>query len=178
MPKLIKDAKETIIRQAKNLLLQEGFSGFNMRKIAESAGVASGTLYNYFPSKDHLIVSVMLEDWEAMLARIEKETPLATSATEGFAMIFHAIHNFADLYRATWQAFRGAADYPWIREKYHKSLIDQLCEQILPLGARFDFLFDPTVAPFISEVLLTGAAHPQGEFRYLIPCLKRLVGEQ
>lgn len=178
MPKLIKDAKRTIIREAKRLLLRDGFSEFNMRTVAKNAGVASGTLYNYFPSKDYLIVSIMLEDWESALIRMEEQTPLAATATEGFSMIFQAIHDFADLYRTTWQCFRGAADYPWIREKYHKSLIDQLCDQILPLGTRFDFLFDATVAPFIAEVLLTGAAYPQGEFRYLLPCLKRLVGEQ
>ena len=34
-----------------------------MREAARRCGVAVGTLYNYFPSKDALAAAVMLEDW-------------------------------------------------------------------------------------------------------------------
>ena len=178
MPKLIKDAKESILREAKRLLIENGFASLNMRTVASNAGIASGTLYNYFPSKDHIVVSVMLEDWNAALRQMEAEIPNATTAIEGLEIVFQKIQSFSETYRATWRSFRGEKDFPWIREKYHKALIDQLCEQLLPLGNRFGFLFDPTALPFLSEVLLTGAAHPQGQFSYLRPCLKRIVGEQ
>ena len=178
MPKLIKNAKENIMQTAKQLLTEEGLAGLNMRTLASTVGVAAGTLYNYFPSKEHLVAAVMLEDWENALRKMESEIPSATTASEGLEIVFDEIRAFADTYRTAWDSFHGPQNYRALRQKYHKELIDKLSDQIRPLGVRFGFLFDPTVAPFISEILLTGAAHAQGNFRYLLPCLKRIVGEQ
>lgn len=175
MPKLIKNAKETILREAKDLILTEGVSNFNMRAVAERSGVAAGTLYNYFPSKEHLIASIMLEDWHVSLGDTREKLHLVGSAIEGCEIIFSAIQHFSNLHRATWQFALGRADFSNLRTKYHSVLIDQLCDLILPLGERFDFLFDSTVAPFIAEVLLTGGAYPDGKFCFLAPCLNKIV---
>ena len=177
MPKIIKDAKHTIINKARELLLQNNLADFNMRSIASAAGIAAGTLYNYFPSKDHLVVAVMLQDWDITLQQTEEAIAKAPTAVAGLEIIFRAIHGFANLYQFTWQSFRDAKNYLQQREQYHKALIDQISELILRLGKRFDFLFDPTVAPFLSEVLLFGASYPNANFNYLVPCLKKIVGE-
>ena len=175
MPKLIKNAKETILREAKNLVLTEGISNLNMRAIAERSGVAAGTLYNYFPSKEHLIASIMLEDWHIILDGAREKLRSAKSAIEGCEIIFSAIQSFANQYRSTWQSALSRTEYSGLRTKYHKMLIDQLCDLILPLGERFGFLFDSTVALFLAEVLLSGGAYPDGKFCFLAPCLNKIV---
>lgn len=177
MPKLIKNAKENIIKEAKALLLTEGFSALNMRTIAERVGVAAGTLYNYFPSKEYLVVSIMLEDWETMLAELEKSLPNVQSAIEGLETIFNAIQSFSDHHRSTWQNLHQFKEFAVMRRKYHGTLIDQLGKHLLPLGNRFGFLFDETVAPFLAEVLLAGGSYPNGKFHFLAPCLQKIVGE-
>ena len=175
MPKLIKNAKETILREAKDLILTEGISNLNMRAIAERSGVAAGTLYNYFPSKEHLVASIMLEDWLVILGGAREKLRAAKSAIEGCEIIFSAIQSFANQHRATWQFALSRAEFSNLRTKYHSVLIDQLCDLILPLGERFGFLFDTTVAPFIAEVLLSGGAYPDGKFCFLAPCLNKIV---
>ena len=42
-----------------------------MREVAESSGVAVGTIYNYFPSKDILVGSIMAKDWMISLKNME-----------------------------------------------------------------------------------------------------------
>ncbi len=177
MPKIIKDAKETIVRQARLLLSQNGTPKLNMRTLAEGAGVAAGTLYNYFPSKEDLITEVVKEDWEKMLSTVEKKLLNASSAIAGLEMIFDAISQYT-LERANlWGAIRASKKFREKHLEYHKDMIDQISDRVRILGMRFGFLSDPTVAPFISEVLLSGGVHPGGKFRYLAPCLKIIVGE-
>ena len=178
MPKIIKDAKEIIVSRARALLVENGAAKLNMRLLAESAGVAAGTLYNYFPSKEDLIIEVVREDWDRVLSNVEKKLSTVTSAIMGLELIFNAISQYTEDRRLLWDTIRASKKYQEKHIQYHKEMIEQISDRVRMLGTRFGFLSDPTVAPFISEVLLTGGVHPGGKFCYLAPCLKILVGEK
>jgi len=50
---------EAISEAAARILESLGFAGFNTNAVAELAGVSIGSLYQYFPSKDALIVELI-----------------------------------------------------------------------------------------------------------------------
>lgn len=52
-----------------------GWDGVQMREVATRAEVALGTLYRYFPSKEHLLVSVMLVEVEQLADRLAVRPP-------------------------------------------------------------------------------------------------------
>lgn len=64
-----------MIEAAEGLALEGGWDGVQMREVATRAGVALGTLYRYFPSKEHLLVSVMLGQVEALADRLAVRPP-------------------------------------------------------------------------------------------------------
>ncbi len=51
----MKEKKELIREAAVKVIAQEGFYNTKIFKIAEEAGVAVGTIYNYFDSKDQIL---------------------------------------------------------------------------------------------------------------------------
>ncbi len=51
---------EAILEAAARILESLGFAGFNTNAVAELAGVSIGSLYQYFPSKEALIVELFL----------------------------------------------------------------------------------------------------------------------
>src|SRR4051812_33348001 len=51
--------RHRILRAAADLATEGGYDAVQMREVAERADVALGTLYRYFPSKVHLLVSAM-----------------------------------------------------------------------------------------------------------------------
>ena len=52
------------------LALAGGWDAVQMREVAQRADVALGTLYRYFPSKEYLLVSVMIADIEGLADRL------------------------------------------------------------------------------------------------------------
>jgi len=50
---------EAILEAAARILESLGFAGFNTNAVAELAGVSIGSLYQYFPSKESLIVELI-----------------------------------------------------------------------------------------------------------------------
>jgi TetR/AcrR family transcriptional regulator, cholesterol catabolism regulator len=53
--------RERILGAATTLLEQREYDRIQMRDVAEAGGVALGTLYRYFPSKEQLFAHVLLE---------------------------------------------------------------------------------------------------------------------
>jgi AcrR family transcriptional regulator len=48
-----------LLDAARELATEDGYDGVSMRHVAERAGVSAPTAYQYFSSKDHLLVDVM-----------------------------------------------------------------------------------------------------------------------
>ena len=58
---------ETLLAQARELADTEGIGAVNIRSIARKAGVATGTVYNYFSSKDEILLALTEEYWAGTL---------------------------------------------------------------------------------------------------------------
>ena len=82
------DKREEIIRAAMDLIAEQGFHGAPMSMIAERAGVAAGTIYRYFESKDDLIRALFREIDEAIGAEILKDYQAKKPLRERFHHIF------------------------------------------------------------------------------------------
>jgi AcrR family transcriptional regulator len=54
------DKKELLYSAALEMFVSNGFHATPTAKIAEKAGVANGTLFNYFPTKDDLVKNLYL----------------------------------------------------------------------------------------------------------------------
>ena len=60
-----------ILAAARQLMEQRGLEAVTMEEIAAAAGVAKGTIYLYFPSKDELIQAIITQVGEGLLQDIE-----------------------------------------------------------------------------------------------------------
>jgi len=59
-----RERRERILDATIALASQGGFDAVQMRAVAEQADVALGTLYRYFPSKIHLLVTALAREFE------------------------------------------------------------------------------------------------------------------
>lgn len=66
--------RERVIRAALDLGASGGYDAVQMRDVATTAGVALGTIYRYFSSKDHLLAAAMVE-WTFDLERRVGQRP-------------------------------------------------------------------------------------------------------
>jgi AcrR family transcriptional regulator len=78
------EKRDEIIRAAMELIAEHGFHGAPMALVAERAGVAAGTIYRYFESKDDLIreTYACLED--QLLTVLNEDYPATQPARERF----------------------------------------------------------------------------------------------
>jgi AcrR family transcriptional regulator len=68
-----RDRRRRILDATLALASKGGFDAVQMRAVAESADVALGTLYRYFPSKIHLLVSALANQFEQAQAALDRK---------------------------------------------------------------------------------------------------------
>jgi TetR/AcrR family transcriptional regulator, cholesterol catabolism regulator len=71
--------RERIVQAALDLLRTQDHTQIQMKDVATAAGVALGTVYHYFQSKDHLFAEV-LAHWSSQLRTSVERRPLAGSS--------------------------------------------------------------------------------------------------
>jgi TetR/AcrR family transcriptional regulator, cholesterol catabolism regulator len=67
-----RDRRKRILDATLALASKGGYEAVQMRAVAERADVALGTLYRYFPSKIHLLVSALARELERVQDRTER----------------------------------------------------------------------------------------------------------
>ncbi len=67
-----RERRKRILDATLVLASQGGYDAVQMRAVAERADVALGTLYRYFPSKIHLLVSGLVREFESTKDKLDK----------------------------------------------------------------------------------------------------------
>jgi AcrR family transcriptional regulator len=70
-----RDRRKRILDATLALASKGGYDAVQMRTVAEQANVALGTLYRYFPSKIHLLVSGLAREFERTQEKLDR-TPI------------------------------------------------------------------------------------------------------
>lgn len=86
--------KNNIIKIAANLFSQKSFHDVTMDEIAEKVGVAKGTIYLYFSSKDNLYLEILEHTFGSIEALLEKEVNTASLAPEKLKNVLAIIIKF------------------------------------------------------------------------------------
>jgi AcrR family transcriptional regulator len=83
---------DRILAAATAMLAAGGEDALQMKDLAQRAGVSLATLYRYFPSKDHVLLAILLSRYSAALALVTSETADGATARERVAR--HLLREF------------------------------------------------------------------------------------
>ncbi len=155
MPKAIENAKELILQTSEKLLFQVGYKGFTIRKVAKSCGIATGTIFNYFASKEKLIATIMLKDWEDILDNIQKECSVATDIATGVSAIYNGIESFSKKYEPIWMDYSG--NIIGLFGKHHVILRQQIVDILNSLLLRLNRKKPLPVIAIYAEAILASS---------------------
>jgi AcrR family transcriptional regulator len=68
-----RERRKRILDATLALASRGGYDAVQMRTVAERADVALGTLYRYFPSKIHLLVAALTEEFEQLQEKLDRK---------------------------------------------------------------------------------------------------------
>jgi AcrR family transcriptional regulator len=102
MPKNLNNVKEDILIVTRQLLKETGYTSLSIRQIAAKCGVALGTVYNYYKSKNEIIAEILNNEWNLMMRRIEQQTKASVLAIDKLEIIFNELKYFMNNVHGFW----------------------------------------------------------------------------
>ncbi len=140
------EKREEIIGAALELIAGHGFHGAPMAMIAERAGVAAGTIYRYFESKDVLIRETYVFLEGQMLASVMARYPEGKPVRERFLHISKKIVNYfigsPMEFRFVEQFFNSPYGVACRREKLLGRKDQDICAELFEEGCRLQIIKD------------------------------------
>lgn len=154
--------EEAIRLAAIDLIAARGFEAMTLRELADKVGLQAGSIYRYFPSKAQLLVVLLVEHLDFLLAHWQQQRPVDTDpvvqlrAFVDFHIRSHTLRR-REAFVANMELRSLAADdyrrVVALRKRYEQQLT-----QILAAGCESGAfrLPDARVATFAILALLTG----------------------
>lgn len=123
----IENKKREILQAAYEVFSKKGFHNASVSDIAHEAGIAKGSIYDYFHSKDDLFLSlldfVLAEFFEEFVSPPEIEDPVELLRQVFLAglEIYQERENLLKFFIFYWGRSFGSADDSLVQEKLHQS---------------------------------------------------------
>jgi len=83
--------KESVLEAAGKIIVEEGMPQCSMRRIASVLGVAVGTIYNYYKSREELLVDLFTISWKLTIQKVQSVVDPSRSRGEQLADFFDTI---------------------------------------------------------------------------------------
>lgn len=85
------DKRTLILDAAMKTFVKRGYPDTRVSEIAAEAKVAEGTLYNYFPSKEEILLALFDEKWGGIIDEIKKKISRLNNPNDKLKAIFSMV---------------------------------------------------------------------------------------
>jgi len=92
--------RKRIFRDASKLFLQQGFHESSMRQIAEEAGMGKSTIYDYFSSKEEILLFFVEEEMDSVHVEAARIAAKNIQASEKLSKILNSLWEYLKQHQA------------------------------------------------------------------------------
>ena len=155
MPKIIENVRGMIIDEAKNQIAANGYENVTISSIAKGCGLGLGTFYNYFKSKDVLIATFLLEDWQGRLKTINNKTENEKDPMVVVHALYEEVKDFINAHNNIFVAPTAIKSFNLHGAGYHKFVRNQVAEPIYKACVLAEIENAEFLSLFVAESVVT-----------------------
>ena len=122
------ETRDRILKSALRLFAKLGYDGTTTRDLAESAGMAEGTLFRHFPNKKAILIEVATQGWVEILTDLLTELS-EMGSYKAVAQVMRRrmlnLHKNADMLKV---CFMEAQFHPELRDRIQLEVINKMTD--------------------------------------------------
>nr|WP_281417319.1 TetR/AcrR family transcriptional regulator [Clostridium mobile] len=158
VPKIIKDIESKIFSTSMDLFLKKGYKAVDMKMIAKECGIAVGTLYNYYPNKKELYISILKESWNDTFIKLDSVLESSLLPKEKANEVINILYSDIENRQGIGKELRNDNIKDLSNDKrvteFKETLIKKIELSISKLEKKEEFKEDKNIDMKISEIIL------------------------
>lgn len=154
MPKIIDGLQKQILKEAKYQTFSNGYRKMTIRSVAKACNIAVGTIYNYYPSKESLTASFVLQDWIPVEKEIQRQCAIATEPMEVLEGVYSTLERFISDYRSLFEDKSALQSASAMFRTRHQELRQRLAQMMQDLCMEKANVTSEFLPEFIAEAFL------------------------
>lgn len=154
MPKIIVNLRKKLLEEAKRQVFENGYASLTIRSVASACNVGVGTVYNYFKSKEMLVASFMLDDWQICLNHIHASCHEESELEDALQCIDVELSFFKEKYQSLFKDENASKSYEGGSGLRHNLLRDQIAKPLEKVCLKYINENVEFIALFLAENLL------------------------
>lgn len=108
-------SRDELLKYAKEIVVENGIDKLNIRYLAQKSGIATGSVYNYFPSKADLIFSLVEDFWKTIFKpeefNLHDNTSFVNFIEELYNSFSKHLNKFRDVYTGQLTLMKSSDKY-------------------------------------------------------------------
>ncbi len=157
--KLMGETRQRLLQAAVDEFANEGFDGASINRITQAAGVAAGTIYNYFPGKHELMLTLLAEIGAEHCAyiseQIRQESDFVLRLKRLLAVAFEYVKANPNQARVLFASMQGVnRQFKTRLSEIYEPMMRLICEEILIPGMQ-QGVFQPADPMSTSIMVMT-----------------------
>ena len=122
------ETRTRILKSAERLFARQGYDGTTTRDLAQTAGIAEGTLFRYFENKKAILIEVATQGWVEILTDLLTELS-EMGSYKAVAQVMRRrmlnLHQNSDMMRV---CFMEAQFHPDLRDRIQAEVVNKMMD--------------------------------------------------
>lgn len=155
MPKIIENVRERVLEEARKQVMGPGYSSMTIRSLAKTLGIATGTIYNYFPSKQMIVATFMASEWMTTINKIKAECESAIGYREVLNATYSGIKEYYDEHAPLFDDPEARTGFVKAYSDKRNLLISQITDLFEPICKAKAVNYTAHTSEFLAESLMS-----------------------
>ena len=174
MPKIIENVRAKLLEETRRQIEERGYKDTTVRSVASALSIGLGTLYNYFESKDMLVASFMLADWNRVVEGIQSSLKSDAAPLKKLEFIYDGLLEYSKSHEAIFRDPSAKKTFSHVNAERHPMLLGQISAMVMPVISESEVEDKKLLSDFISESMLTWSATGR-KYSDLEPIFNKLI---
>ncbi len=175
MPKIIKNVRENILRNAKDIIAEKDFNSLTIRDVAKRTGYGVGTIYNYFPNKLTILAAILLEEWSVKETELSEKISKSETWKDSLSTIYSEISSFYLSHKQLFFSIQIPEDFRSKLHFGHDAFIRNVEKYVIKAQEKFSYLSNEKDRYVACLILIQASATYELPFDDIYESLNKLL---
>ncbi len=173
MPKILTNSEKKLLEAARNIIKTNGVDDLSMKRLAQKTDMAVGTIYNYFPDKNAILIRLVVEEWHNLETHLLASFDSLSSFSDGIHLLYDEFNGFSQKLQPLFSSFTSHGNATYYAS--YSSFIEEGAKLLKALAEHFSLTYPEAHYPMAAAMFSYAIHYPNTPYEEIQAAILRIL---